>query len=83
MTHTRLKKFLFEHGIRQTRLAEMTGNTAAYISGLCLGRFTPRIEKAADIVAALKLITGEDVTLGDFWGQESDDHMTITPEASK
>lgn len=80
MPVTRLKKFLFERGIRQTTLAELTGNTAAYISGLCLGRFSPRIDKAAEIIKALRTLTGEELKIHDFWGQQSDSHFSVTSE---
>jgi len=87
MPITALKRFLFEtrdlngEKISQTEIASAIGMADGTVSAICAGKINPSIDTAAAMVAYLRQRTGLSLSMDQFWGQQTDNHLTVTPEA--
>jgi len=64
---TELKDFIEKHGVKQTRIAEITGIDDAALSKICRGKRDAKDDEKIAIVAALIECTGKPVTTDDLW----------------
>lgn len=63
---TKLRQFIAQHGLKQVRIAELTGINQSSVSDYCRG-LVPSDEIKVRIVAVLRECTGRDLTVEDFW----------------
>lgn len=61
-----LDQFIQDQGLKQRRIAELTGIAESRLSTYCNG-LIPNDDHKRAVIAALRELTGKDISVGEFW----------------